>query len=258
MTFTSAFSIQIRVIRAIFWRNLYNLTGVGFLLSLIEPVFHIALIAAWHFATRIQPVFGSSTILFISNGLYPVFVFIQLSSHSHTSVNQNKIGQRFSMETPLDFVIADCVLRLFAYTLIGFVLFGLEAVFITPDAIPSDWGAIAQSMLVLAVLGFGMGAVNAAIAPIFPLWHFIYAPVSRVFMLFSGVLFITDFKPVFLRDILSWNPVLHAVSLFRMGFYPTYPTLVFDPFFMWSCAIGVVVFGLACMEVNRTRISRPA
>jgi capsular polysaccharide transport system permease protein len=70
-------------------------------------------------------------------------------------------------------------------------------------------------------------------------------------MLFSGVFFIVDFVKPDVRYVLSWNPMMHAIALFRMGFYPNYPRLVFDRQYMWVCALVAVVFGLVIERLTR-------
>jgi capsular polysaccharide transport system permease protein len=80
---------------------------------------------------------------------------------------------------------------------------------------------------------------------------FISPAVTRLLMFFSGVSFMPDYFPPHLRYILSFNPLLHVVHLFRLGFYPTYPTIMLDRGYLISCAIVLFVAGLVIERVSR-------
>lgn len=246
---------QTRVFSAIFFRELYSKlgrSGFAFLLSLMEPIFHIAVVCSWHYLVRIIPVYGNSKVLFISTGLYPVFVFIHLSSQYEGAIARG----RFPVERTLDIFFAQTLLKLFGYLLVGVLLFSGISVFITPQGIPYDFEPVMLSILTLGTLGMGVGLCNVVISVHYPMWRHIYAPISRCLILFSGVLFVPDFMPLVLRKYLAWNPVMHGVDLFRQGFYPGYPRLIFDPQFLWFCALAALVLGLSLERISRSRIER--
>ena len=248
--------IQLRVLAAVFSREIDVQSGriaFGFVLEILEPLFHIGVICLWHYLLRVQPVYGSSIVLFISTGIYPIFVFVHLSSRVRaTSVSAGY--RRFPIERPLDFIVSGTGMILFAYLLVGVVLFIGLAIFSTPQAIPFEWSAIIESLCALACLGFGIGLCNAVAQKLIPVWHYFWGAIARALILFSGALYVADFLPVYLRDILVWNPVLHAVELFRQGFYPYYPTLIYDGTYMWGCALAPIAVGLCLQRLFRRKL----
>jgi capsular polysaccharide transport system permease protein len=57
-----------------------------------------------------------------------------------------------------------------------------------------------------------------------------------------------------LRYWLSFNPMLHAIILFRTGFYPRYPVYTLDVDYLMYCSIGAVVVGLVIERIFRRRL----
>jgi capsular polysaccharide transport system permease protein len=69
-------------------------------------------------------------------------------------------------------------------------------------------------------------------------------------ILFSGIFFLADFLPPGPRHVLSFNPMLHAVALFRSGFYPNYPQGLLDTTYLFYCALFAVVLGFVLERVT--------
>jgi capsular polysaccharide transport system permease protein len=231
--------------------------GIAFLASMLEPVFHIGVVVLWHWLMRIIPVYGTSKVLFISSGLYPLFVFIHLST-MFGAAKTDQSGRRFPRVQLLDVILVKALIKLLVYFGVGILLFGGIYLFVTPQGLPFAPAKALQAMAILAVMGIGAGMCNAAIDPIFPLWHMIYTPVARAMILFGGVLYVPDLLPTFTRDFVIWNPASHGVQLFRQAFYPGYPQVVYMPNFLLVSAYTSLVLGLCLLRVMRGRIEAKA
>jgi capsular polysaccharide transport system permease protein len=126
--------------------------------------------------------------------------------------------------------------------------------FFTPQAMPADWVSILLAILAIAIVGFGMGLCNAALEQLIPVWRFIWIPIARGQVLFSGVIYVPDFLPVHLRNVLAWNTVLQGVELFRYGFWPGYPNECNLPYYLWSFGFILFLIGLCADGVFRRRL----
>jgi capsular polysaccharide transport system permease protein len=225
------------------------------LLELAEPVFLVALFTtARHFVEQngvmLPPPLGDSVVLFYATGFFPKYFFIYISIKrikGAVSVSH----RRFPIERRLDHVVAHIILYSIDYTILGCVLFSLLAAFWVPSAIPSHFAPIMQSLVCLAMMGFGWGILNIVLARSFPLWFYISGAINRTTILISGALFVPDFLNPPVRYVLSFNPELHAIALFRTGFYPYYPTLILDEKYMLHCSLIAVIFGLVLERVTR-------
>lgn len=227
-------------------------SGLLLFASLLEPVAHILIMCAWYYGMRIKPPVGTSPLLFVATGLYPLFVFVHLSLSARASALNTGVHNRFPIETGLDTVLARYFVKLSCYLLTGLVLFSGIAMFDTDSAIPIDAATVTKSIVCLSMMGFGMGLLNSAIELYLPMWRFIWGPASRLLILISGIMFIPDLLPVHLRDYLIWNPVLHAIVAFRLGFYDIYPRFVYDPIFPWVASLVLLAMGLCAERVARS------
>jgi len=121
----------------------------------------------------------------------------------------------------------------------------------TDEAIPHDMTKVVASLVAIVGLGFGWGILNLVLSRESRVWNFIFPSVSRVLVLFSGVFFVPDFLAPDSRYVLGFNPLMHAVQLFRLGFYPQYTALLLDVHYLAYFAISSVFLGLMVERVTR-------
>ena len=229
--------------------------GFGFILRVLEPVFHIGVIVLWHWLMRIHPVYGTSKVLFIGSGLYPLYVFIHTSLLFGNLRKTDSANQRFPNVTILDIVFARVLMTMITYCMIGIVFFGIVYWFITSQALPFEPLKVISAVTLLLLLGVGVGMCNAVIDYYFPFWHTIYSPLARSMVLFAGILYVPDFLPISIRGVLIWNPALHAVALFRQGFYPGYPTVVYDQNYLLACTACALALGFCLITVFKREVN---
>jgi capsular polysaccharide transport system permease protein len=257
MSFVPALEVQQRVLAAILRRQIHESLGRGggqLFLGVVEPMFALSIAIIWHTLLRTQPAYGTSKVLFVASGLYSTYMFVHMSAEFRYVSKASTAQRRFPAERTLDLVLASVLMKLTVYIFAGLVGFGVIYAFITPEAEPSDWVPILLSTLALALLGLGMGLCNAAIEQLLPIWRFIWNPIARGLILFSGVIYVPDFLPVHIRDALRWNPVLQGVEYFRHGFYPGYPTTCFMPVYLWLFGAVLLLAGLCADRVFRRKL----
>jgi len=256
MSFAQALQAQERVLGAILRRQIYESLGRGgnrLFLGIVEPMFALSIAIVWHTLLRTQPAYGTSKVLFVGSGLYATYMFVHMSAEFRFISKASTAQRRFPAERTLDLVIASVLMKLVIYIFAGLLGFGVVYAFITPEAYPSDWRPILLSTLAIALLGLGMGLCNAAIEQMVPIWRYVWNPIARGLILFSGVLYVPGFLPVHIRDALSWNPVLQGVDYFRHGFYPGYPTNCFRPGYLWAFGFVLLLAGLCADRVFRRK-----
>lgn len=219
-------------------------------LEILEPVFLIAVtsFAWWFLDRRNQSPVGSSPVLFYSTGFFFMYFFIHLSNRMRRSIDAPI--SRFPVERRIDHILIHIFYKFVDYAILGCVLFGAIYVFATPLALPHDWGAISLAVLFAAMLGFGWGTVNIVIRRYWKLWAHLYPAINRGLVLFTGVIFLVDFLPPTARYVLSFIPMVHAIAMFRMGFFPNIPTMVFDMAYLTYWAFGAVAVGFVVERVS--------
>jgi capsular polysaccharide transport system permease protein len=220
-------------------------------LDLLEPVLLIGLIsfAWWFLGTKNASPLGGSPVLFYATGFFAKYFFIYLSRRMRGSIESPR--RRFPVEQRLDYIVVHIILRVIDYSILGVLVFGTIYFFFSADAYPADMPNVIEACAAIVMLGFGWGMLNLVLMKIFWVWIYLFPAINRSLVIFSGVFFLADFLAPSVRYALSFNPMLHTIMLFRMGFYPHYPTLVFDRRYMWACAIGALLFGLMIERVTR-------
>ena len=221
------------------------------IINLLEPIMMIATLSfLFYFLGRRQVApLGGPPILFYAAGFFPLYFFIYISRRMRGAIDLPR--RRFPIEQRLDHIVVHVILRIIDYAILGIVLFGGIYFLFTKEAIPEDLTRVVAACTAIVALGFGWGTLNLILSKTIRLWNFIFPTISRGLVIFSGVFFVPDFLTPDSRDILSWNPMMHAVALFKQGFYPHYPAIILDTRYLAYCAIFALFFGLVIERVTR-------
>jgi capsular polysaccharide transport system permease protein len=134
--------------------------------------------------------------------------------------------------------------------LVGFAVAGLQAT-------PTELWTPATALLVTAALGLGVGFVNAVVTVFVRSWDRLYAQLTRALYFCSGIFYVPGMMPGWARDLLAWNPLLHAIDWFRSGFFETYqPNWLDRPYLVLAATVAVLA-GLAVHSALRRKLSEP-
>lgn len=246
-----------RVFTAAFKREIdLNLgrSPFSFIAAVLEPVFTIGIVCAWHYTVAFLPPYGTDVVLFYSTGMFALFTFVHLSLASRNSMAAFARNRRYPAEKALEGLLAAAALKIITYVMVGVCLFAAIYALRTPQAAPWNWSPILESMAALICMGLGVGLCSAVMQQYLSWWRFVWSIIARLQLLLSGVLMVPDHLPAYIRDSLAWNPLLHPIGLFRQGFYPQYPKFLYSEAYMWGWAFGSLVVGLVVMRLFRRKI----
>ncbi|MBX9664029.1 ABC transporter permease [Novosphingobium sp.] len=218
---------------------------LGYLASGIEPLVIVATIGLLFSALSRTPPYGSSLLLFIGTGVFPIYLFIHTSLRLRQPLNAVAQRQRFPIERPFDHILVHALLHLVssAVVAIGFfaslyLFFGVNA------AIPGDPVTAIAALLVVLMLGIATGILNSVIARIIPAWDLLWPAIARASLHFSGPYFVAAYLPPDSRWYFALNPVIHGVNWFRHAFYPFYPNQLTDYGYIVTFTVVLLFFGL--------------
>jgi capsular polysaccharide transport system permease protein len=147
------------------------------------------------------------------------------------------------LEFATDIVVAVMLLA-------GFAAIGIPAM---PDNL---WG-VATALLAVALLGCGFGFVNGVLQALFRSWDKLWNNATRLLYFFSGIFYVPGMMPDWARDILAWNPLLHAIDWFRAAFFATYQPHWLDRNYLLMAAVLALLAGLSLERGLRSRLSEP-
>ena len=139
------------------------------------------------------------------------------------------IAARGLVEVMTDVVVAIALLA-------GFLAIGLRAM-------PDDLWEPSITVLTIAAFGCGIGFVNAVVTVFWRSWEKTYAQLTRLLYFVSGIFYVPGMMPDWVRDILAWNPLLHAIDWFRAGFFEVYRPHWLDRSYVAIVAIATLLAG---------------
>lgn len=222
-------------------------------LHMMEPIFFIGTMSLfwWVLGRNKSAPIGDSVVLFYATGFIPLYFFIYISRRMASNIDRPR--NRYPVEQRLDHILVHIILRIMDYSILSVFVFGAIYLLITKQGLPHDPIPLIEACLAITMLGFGWGIVVILISKIHWTTRLLVPRLSRGLILFSGVFYIPDFLAPNVREYLAYNPMLHAINLFRHGFYYQYPSLLLDTNYLAYSSILAVLFGLALERVTRRR-----
>ncbi len=135
--------------------------------------------------------------------------------------------------------------------LAGFLAIGLRAM-------PDDLWEPSIAVLTIAAFGCGVGFVNAVVTVFWRSWEKTYAQLTRLLYFVSGIFYVPGMMPDWVRDILAWNPLLHAIDWFRAGFFEVYQPHWLDRSYVAVVAIASLLAGSGAAPPAEPQVERRA
>jgi ABC-type polysaccharide/polyol phosphate export permease/Flp pilus assembly protein TadD len=256
-TVLAALSTQARIIYALIIRETrtrFADSKLGYGWALLEPVLHILMLSVV-FAVLMhgRPPIGSEFFIFY---YIPYHLFV----HTSSSMTYAIVGSLSLLQLPLvstfDVIMARGLVELLTDTLVAIVLLaGFGAVGL--GGLPHDLPALSASVIAVWLFGCGVGFMNAVLNAFFKSWDKIWAQLTRTLYFCSGIFYVPGMMPDWVRNILAWNPILHAVDWFRSSFFPEYEPHWLDRSYLVIAAAVTVVAGLGCERTLRRYLYEP-
>ncbi len=251
-------AVQVRVVQALILRETRTRFGkqqLGYLWAFLEPGLFIATFyLAFLVAGRKLPM-GMDIVTFITTGLVPFQMFRSIINRSMTAVKANSSLLTYPAVRHLDLHIARFVLETVTFSVIIGVILGTHGI-LFPElfAVPDPLRVLA-GLLGCALLGFGAGLLLASAAVLFPSVERVQSAILRPLFWISGVFFTANGLPPAARELLMWNPVLHAVEIIRDGFFSTYRSEHSDPTYLALWIVAMIAMGLVAETIARDRLN---
>ena len=152
----------------------------------------------------------------------------------------------------MDILLALSVNDLRALATLSLAILGLVWYFTWSFRLDSAGLAISVYLLaVLMAIGFGicvvfLGALNKWITKI------LKRVIQRVVIFTSGIFFATFELPANMRPFVTWNPILHAVELFRYSMNNQYPIPGISLEYLVWCSMVSLGFSLILYRTNES------
>jgi capsular polysaccharide transport system permease protein len=255
-TFTKALECQMRVVGALVLREMrvrFGRSQLGYLWAIAEPLAYITAFSAMFYFIDRHPPFGNSMPLFFATGILPFHLFRNLANQLAASFGANQALLTYPIVHPIDTIISRTFLEVMTSTFIMLVVFGW-LVLGTDAPLPANIMRIIEAIALLSLLGFGLGLMSAVLITRFNAWQNLVRMLMTPMIFLSGVFYGLETLPPNVRDIISWNPVIHGIEMFRQGYYTNYRGSEIDVLYLALCALFLTFLALAMERTVRGRI----
>lgn len=238
-----------RTITALILREMstsYGRSPGGYLWAILEPVGGIAILSVAFALIMRHPPLGTNFILFYATGFLPFTLFQDISQNVARCINYSRPLLQYPSVTWVDTLLARLILQCLTGLMIGsLVLGGILLIFETGAVI--NVGPIFMSVLMAALFGLGVGAVNCTLTGLYPIWSLIWSVITRPLFIASGVLLLLEDLPRWVRDILWYNPLIHITGEMRRGFYPMYAADYVSLPYVFCISLALTALGLVLL-----------
>ena len=245
--------LQLRVVLALQERELLVRTEKGLLGAVgvvIEPLFFVLTLLALRILIRLKTTDLINPIIWLMVGACLFFMFSEVGLKSLSGVKKSQDIFFYRRIRPLDTLLASALLesRIYAST-ITLVMLGVWCWTWNPRFDSPGEAALIFVLLLLLALGVGVSAL--VIGHRIPLVKLaVRFFIKRLLLWTSGLFFALYTLPGPVRPFLTWNPVLHAVELFRHAINEAYPIPDISMAYLASCALLSCGFGLLFYSSN--------
>ncbi len=249
----SPLAVQRAVLHALIVRELRTRFGqyrLGYLWAILEPAAHVVLLSLIFGLRGRGEMAGIELPVLIITGIVPLFLFRSAIMRAMSAVEANSGLFSYRQVKPLDAVLARLILEgvihlcVLCLLLLGVAYLGYRV------AIRDPLTAFAALALLMA-LGAGCGLIACALACRFEETKRVVPVLLRPLYFLSGVFFTLDAVPAQFHSYLLWNPVLHAIELFRAGTVAARAETYGDFGFLSFAALVPVFIGLALFRRDR-------
>jgi ABC-type polysaccharide/polyol phosphate export permease len=219
-SFMESLRIQKRVIGALILREIltrYGRHNIGFLWLFIEPMFFsVGITILWAYAGLAK---GDIPIAGFALTGYSALVLWRNTVNRLTSTASSNRGLLYHQQVKiLDLVFARMILE-FAGVTISLVFLTVMFWQLSLMNLPLNPLRAAAAWLYLMWFVAGVGMIAAYLGEVSELFDRVWHVVLYLSMPFTGALSMTSWVPVEVQSVLLWSPMVHAVELFREGYF---------------------------------------
>jgi ABC-type polysaccharide/polyol phosphate export permease/Flp pilus assembly protein TadD len=249
--------IRWRVIYAIMLRDIrtrFGHTKLGYFWAIMEPITHLMTLGTIFYAVNhAPPPVGDNLFLFYITGLVPFLMFSHVSHDVMSAAEANNAMLQLPIVKRTD-IMAAHALRQFATELcVGIIIFSIAGL-LGQRGMPNDPLTAMAAITLLWLLAVGIGAFNLVILEAFPSYETLYASLIRMLYVASGIYFSPISMPDWVREILTWNPILQGIEFFRSGFFPQYDPHWLDVNYLMIWVVASIGIGFALERAMRSRM----
>lgn len=249
----SLLRIQARVCGTIMLRDLrtrFGSTAFSYLVAVLWPAAHVAILLSIYLALGRLPLFGTDLMTWSFTGALCFVLFVYPFRYVGMALADGSALLGFPIVQPIDLIVAKCILETLTAVMYSLVIyFGLALIGFPIDI--HHMAVALQGWLAALFLGLSIGIFFAPIVRVFKFAMLLATLIIITCWLSSGNLFLPDSIPDPYRYYLSFNPLMHSMEWFRTGVYFDYTSETLNKTYLISVSCGLIFTGLVLERFTR-------
>ena len=213
----------------------------GYAVVVLWPVVHVFMLVIIFTSRGVPAPIGDNRALFFTTGAVPVLAFQYISREVMKAVLANRPLTYYPQVKLFDVIFARILVEIVTGFL-GLITILSILVVMGVNPMPADPFTAMCGYLAAILLGIGVGTVNVSIVAFFPAWIFGFILFTIIIYITSGVMYLPNFLPEQIYDVLKYNPAVQVIEWVRLGYYPDLPVKV-DYFY-------VIIFSLSSLTIG--------
>jgi len=248
--------VQLQVVHALVLRETRTRFGthkLGYIWALAEPVIFIATFAAMYLIIGRLVPWDLDVVPFLTTGFVPFGLFRESANRSLTAIGANRGLLFYPQVRPLDLVLARVILELTTQVTV-FVLI-MSGICLYNWSYPNfDLFMVLEGLLLSFGLGASLGLLMCGFSVYSPSVERLLGPVLRPVFWASGLFYAPSMLPESARNLLLYNPMVHAIELVRGGWFEQYHPADIDPMYPLAWIAVLLFAGLGLERIARRRV----
>lgn len=248
--------IQARVIYALLLREVitrYGRHGIGVLWVFFEPMLFTLGIAALWYAINLHSIVNIPVIAFAVTGYSSVLIWRTATNRCAKAIEPNRGLLYHRNVKVIDLFITRVLLELVGGTA-SFVLLTLIFSSLGIMSLPVDLLTVIGGWILLSWLALALGLIVGALSERSDTFERIWQVVNYLIFPVSGAIYMVDWLPSKLQELVLWMPMVHGVEMVRHGFWGDTVRTYEDPMYFVTCNLVLTLFGLLLVRLSERKV----
>ena len=256
MTTAPALDTQARVIIALALREVHTLYGgksLGYLWAIFQTAFGVAVFWAVRYFAHAAAPHGMTVLTYLVSGFGIWNIITQSMSKCMAAVDGNRALLTFPQVTPLDIMLARCLVVTSTQVVSMAIILGCGALFGYTVQI-ADLGLLIYTIFLGTFLGLGLGATLGSLAFYMPALQQVVPMLLRLLFFASGIFYSVSAFSHRVGDFLMLNPILQLIELSRTTLSNSYNSPYADIWYVTQVTFGSLFLGMLLERYVRRRL----
>lgn len=256
MATAPALDTQARVIIALALREVHTLYGdkkLGYLWVVFQTAFGVGIFWTVRLFAHAPAPHGMSELAYLISGFGIWNIISQNLAKCMAAIDGNRALLTFPQVTPLDIMLARCLVVAATQLVSMAVLLGCGAIFGYPTQI-SNIGLLITSVSLSTLQGFALGAVLGSLAVYLPALHQIVPMIMRLLFFISGIFYSVSAFSHRIGDFLMLNPIMQLIELTRMAMSTGYVSPYVDLEYIILLTVVLLFLGMLLERYVRRKV----